>query len=105
MFRRFGAIGVGGGPHRIRTVRCVDDRGHLLTGAIGLLCTIALMVWLDWLLFVVVMIAVAVAGVATASMLRTIRTSAIATQNALGAMSGPVGDGPVRHPANPAGVV
>ena len=60
---------------------------HLLTGAIGLVGTIALMIWLDWFLFLLVMATVTVAAAIMATAMRGIRVTSLRTQTALGAMS------------------
>jgi ABC-type multidrug transport system fused ATPase/permease subunit len=60
---------------------------HLLTGALGLVGTTVLMIWLDPLLFVLVMACVAVAGATMAVVMRSIRVTSLETQNALGGLS------------------
>ncbi|MEV3992325.1 ABC transporter ATP-binding protein [Streptomyces sp. NPDC049837] len=58
-----------------------------LTGAIALAGVVALMLWLDWLLFLVVLAMVAVASVVVGSVLRGIETASLVTQRATGAMT------------------
>ena len=60
---------------------------HLLSGAVGLVATVALMLWLDPLLFVLVMGVVGVATALMATALRGIRVTSLQTQRALGAMA------------------
>jgi ABC-type multidrug transport system fused ATPase/permease subunit len=59
---------------------------HLVTGVLGLAGTVALMVWLDPLLFVLVMACVTVAAATMTFVMRGIRVTSLAGQTALGAM-------------------
>jgi ABC-type multidrug transport system fused ATPase/permease subunit len=60
---------------------------HLLTGVVGLAGTVVLMLWLDWLLFVLVAAVVLLAAAIMATALRGIRVTSLASQRALGAMA------------------
>ena len=60
---------------------------HLLTGAVGLAGTVALMIWLDPFLFALVMAVVLLAAAIMATALRGIRVTSLQSQRALGAMA------------------
>jgi ABC-type multidrug transport system fused ATPase/permease subunit len=70
-------------------VRRVISQGvtDLITGVIGLAGTVALMIWLDWMLFLLVVGMVALAAVFVGTLLAGIRSASLDTQNALGSMS------------------
>jgi ABC-type multidrug transport system fused ATPase/permease subunit len=57
-----------------------------VTAAIGLVGTVALMVWLDWLLFSIVAAFVVVGSLMVVSVLRGIRTASLHSQRAMGEM-------------------
>lgn len=71
------------------SLRIVGAEGvtHLFTGAIGLLGTVALMIWLDPSLFLLVLAAVVASALLLGSVLRGIRMTSLAAQSALGAMA------------------
>ncbi|MFF3318433.1 ABC transporter ATP-binding protein [Streptomyces sp. NPDC003035] len=58
-----------------------------VTGAIGLVGVIALMIWLDWTLFLIVAGVIAFGALAVASVLRGIETASFRAQEATGAMT------------------
>ncbi|OKJ96890.1 ABC transporter [Streptomyces sp. CB03234] len=58
-----------------------------VTGGIALAGVVALMLWLDWLLFLVVLALVAVASVVVGSVLRGIEAASVVTQRETGAMT------------------
>lgn len=58
-----------------------------VTGSIGLLGTIALMIWLDWVLFLIVAGLVVLAGLIVLSVLRGIRTASLHSQQSTGEMT------------------
>ncbi|MDP2710670.1 MAG: ABC transporter ATP-binding protein, partial [Solirubrobacteraceae bacterium] len=60
---------------------------HLLTGALGLVGTIGLMIWLDAFLFVLVMAVMTLGAAIMTTALRGIRVTSLQTQRALGAMA------------------
>ncbi len=59
----------------------------VLTGTIGLLGVVVLMIWLDWVLFVVVAALVAVGGLIVALVLGGIRAASLRTQRSTGDMT------------------
>lgn len=58
----------------------------MVTGAIGLVGTVALMIWVDWVLFLIVAALVAVSGLIVVSVLRGIRAASLHTQQSTGDM-------------------
>ncbi|WP_251067533.1 ABC transporter ATP-binding protein [Streptomyces sp. ISL-36] len=58
-----------------------------VTGAIGLAGVIALMIWLDWTLFLIVAAVIAIGALAVASVLRGIERASFHAQEATGAMT------------------
>jgi ABC-type multidrug transport system fused ATPase/permease subunit len=58
-----------------------------VTAAIGLVGTVALMIWLDWLLFSIVAVFVIVGTLMVASVLRGLRRASLRSQNAMGDMT------------------
>ncbi|MFF1512153.1 ABC transporter ATP-binding protein [Streptomyces sp. NPDC058326] len=58
-----------------------------VTGAIGLAGVIALMIWLDWTLFLIVAAVITFGALAVASVLRGIETASFRAQEATGAMT------------------
>ncbi|MDH6436931.1 ABC-type multidrug transport system fused ATPase/permease subunit [Streptomyces sp. SAI-144] len=71
------------------TLRLLVAEGftEAVTGAIGLVGVVALMIWLDWQMFLVVLGMVAIAAVIVASVLRGIETASLSTQRATGLMT------------------
>jgi ABC-type multidrug transport system fused ATPase/permease subunit len=57
-----------------------------VTGGIGLVGTAALMIWLDWVLFLIVAVLVAAGGLIAVSALRGIRAASLRTQQSTGDM-------------------
>nr|WP_244187946.1 ABC transporter ATP-binding protein [Streptomyces regalis] len=58
-----------------------------VTGGIALIGVVALMLWLDWLMFLIVLAVVAFATVLVGSVLRGISAASLVTQQATGAMT------------------
>ncbi|MEU0105750.1 MULTISPECIES: ABC transporter ATP-binding protein [unclassified Streptomyces] len=58
-----------------------------VTGGIGLAGVVALMIWLDWTMFLVVLAVVTLGTVLVGSVLRGIASASLATQRATGAMT------------------
>ncbi|MGC9539680.1 ABC transporter ATP-binding protein [Streptomyces sp. UG1] len=58
-----------------------------VAGSIGLVGVVALMIWLDWQLFLIVLAMVTLATVLVGSVLRGIAAASLATQQATGAMT------------------
>ncbi|GAA1539699.1 ABC transporter ATP-binding protein [Actinomadura kijaniata] len=58
-----------------------------VTGCLGLTAAVALMLWLDWVLFTAVALLVAVAAAALAFALRRMRAASLDAQRAVGAMA------------------
>ncbi|HEV2069121.1 MAG TPA: ABC transporter ATP-binding protein [Acidimicrobiales bacterium] len=58
-----------------------------VTGAVGMVGAVALMVWLDWALFMIVAVLVAVGGLVVVSVLRGIRGASLRAQGATGHMT------------------
>ncbi|MFF7549279.1 ABC transporter ATP-binding protein [Streptomyces canus] len=71
------------------TLRLLVAEGftEAVTGAIGLVGVVALMIWLDWQMFLIVLGMVAIAAVIVASVLRGIETASLSTQRATGVMT------------------
>jgi ABC-type multidrug transport system fused ATPase/permease subunit len=71
------------------TLRLLVAEGftEAVTGAIGLVGVVALMIWLDWQMFLVVLGMVAIATVIVASVLRGIESASLSTQRATGVMT------------------
>jgi ABC-type multidrug transport system fused ATPase/permease subunit len=64
-----------------------EGLSSVLTGVVGLIGAVALMIWLDWFLFLLVAILVTAGGLITASVLPRIRVASLHSQEALGAMT------------------
>lgn len=58
-----------------------------VTGVLGMVGTLALMLWLDWMLFAIVATLVAVGGLMLVSVMRGIRRASLRTQQATGEMA------------------
>ncbi|WP_260479208.1 ABC transporter ATP-binding protein [Kibdelosporangium aridum] len=64
-----------------------DGVTHAVTGSIGVLGAVTLMIWLDWRLFLLVLAVLIVAGTIVVTVVRGIRTASLAGQRAIGSMT------------------
>jgi ATP-binding cassette subfamily B protein/ATP-binding cassette subfamily C protein len=70
----------------LRRVVC-DGVTEAVTGVIGTATAVALMIWLDWVLFLLVAVLIAGAGVAALAVMGGLRTASLHGQQATGAMT------------------
>ncbi|MFC0114006.1 ABC transporter ATP-binding protein [Kibdelosporangium aridum] len=64
-----------------------DGVTHAVTGSIGVLGAVTLMIWLDWRLFLLVLAVLIVDGTIVVTVVRGIRTASLAGQRAIGSMT------------------